>query len=164
MTTTLAKGVIEFGVKGEPKGQPRPRAFARVIGGKAVARVYDAGTAEGWKSLIAEAVRPHLPPEPLACPLRLSVTFYMPRPKSHYRGGKVERGVRDGIPEAHTGKPDLDNMLKAVKDALSQVGLWADDCQVCEYGKIEKRYTLTGMSGAMWFGGTPGAWIKVEQL
>lgn len=35
-------------------GQPRPRAFARRMGdGKFVARVFESGTAEGWKSLIA---------------------------------------------------------------------------------------------------------------
>ena len=37
---------IEFFVEGDPKPQPRPRAFARKIGNKFMARVYDAGTAE----------------------------------------------------------------------------------------------------------------------
>lgn len=152
--STLAKDVIEFGVKGEPKGQPRPRAFARQFGKKWQARVYTPGTAEEWKSCIAEAVRPHLPPEPWTCPLRLSVTFYMPRPKSHYRSGKVERGLKPDAPVNHVGKPDLDNMLKAVKDALGQVGLWHDDCQVCEYGQVWKVYSVQH----------PGAWVKVERI
>ena len=51
---------ITVRVYGEPKGQPRPRAFAKPIGGgKFSARVYDAGTAEGWKSQIAQAFRQH---------------------------------------------------------------------------------------------------------
>jgi len=44
---------IHFFVSGDPKAQPRIRAFA--INGHA--RVYDPGTAEGWKSLIAVAAR-----------------------------------------------------------------------------------------------------------
>ena len=52
---------ISFSVDGEPKAQPRPKAFARNFGNKWQARVYDPGTAEGWKSLIAIAVKPHLP-------------------------------------------------------------------------------------------------------
>lgn len=44
---------ITFFIHGDPKPQPRPRAFARRMGAKFVARVYDAGTAEGWKSQIA---------------------------------------------------------------------------------------------------------------
>ena len=34
-------------------------------------------------------------------------------------------------PKWHTSKPDLDNLVKAVKDAITQIGvIWADDSQV----------------------------------
>jgi len=49
---------ITFFVPGEPKGQPRPRAFARKMGDKFVARVFDAATAEGWKGAIAAVAQP----------------------------------------------------------------------------------------------------------
>ena len=53
---------ILFFVRGEPKGQPRPRSFAlRGKGGKPILsktgqpiiRVYESGTAEEWKSQVA---------------------------------------------------------------------------------------------------------------
>jgi Holliday junction resolvase RusA-like endonuclease len=121
---------LKVDVAGEPKGQPRPRAFARKMGGKYVARVYDAGTAEGWKSLVAAAVRPHLPDAPWTEPLIVELSFTMPRPRGHFRTGKRAHELRDDAPSWHTGKPDGDNLAKAVLDTLSQIGLWRDDCQV----------------------------------
>jgi Holliday junction resolvase RusA-like endonuclease len=113
---------ISFTVSGIPKGQPRPRAFAF----KGKARIFDSGTAEGWKSEIALAARPHLPAEPLAGPLVLSVDFYFPRPKKHF----LKAGLRLGAPTWFCSKPDADNAAKAVMDALTQLGLWRDDAQV----------------------------------
>lgn len=113
---------ISFAVSGLPKGQPRPRAFAF----KGKARVFDPGTAEEWKSRIAEAARPHLPGEPLAGPVALEVAFSFPRPKKHF----VKAGLRPGAPTWFCSKPDADNAAKAVMDALTQLGLWHDDAQV----------------------------------
>ena len=122
---------ISFFVSGEPKGQPRPRAFARKMGGKFVARVFEAGTAESWKSAIATEASQHRPAEPITGPVRLRINFAMPRPKGHYTAGKPERGLKAGAPERHVGKPDADNLAKAVMDALTQCGwFWRDDCQV----------------------------------
>ena len=144
---------IAFTVEGEPKAQPRPRAFARKMGGKFVARVFDAGTAENWKSLIAYAAKPHRPPSPLSGPVRLDATFVFARPKSHYIGNKPERGLRADAPRWHTQKPDRDNLDKALLDALTQLGcFWHDDSQVCA-GEIVKEY-----------GPTPGARVWIMPL
>lgn len=122
---------ISFFVSGEPKGQPRPRAFARKMGGKYVARVFDAGTAEAWKGAIAAEAAQHKPASPITGPVRLRLWFYLARPKGHYVAGKVERGLRDTAPLYHIGKPDADNLAKAVMDALTQCGwFWFDDAQV----------------------------------
>lgn len=122
---------ISFWVSGEPKGQPRPRAFARKMGGKFVARVFDAGTAEAWKGAIAVAAAQHKPAAPISGPVRLRICFYIARPKGHYTAGKVERGLRATAPHYHVGKPDADNLAKAVMDALTQCGwFWGDDAQV----------------------------------
>jgi Holliday junction resolvase RusA-like endonuclease len=120
---------IEFFVNGTPKGQPRPRAFSR--GGHA--RVYDPGTAEGWKSQIALAWRDYQQAHvghmhsPIAGPLRLSLTFVLPRPKAHYK--KTE--LRSDAPLWCEKKPDADNYAKAVMDACTELGVWGDDSQVC---------------------------------
>jgi Holliday junction resolvase RusA-like endonuclease len=137
---------IEFFVLGEPKGQPRPKAFARRFGDKWQARVYNPGTAENWKSLIAAAAKPFLPSSPLLGPIRVDETFYFPRPRSHYRTGKHSGMLRPDAPAWCVVKPDRDNGDKAVLDALTQLGFFADDCQVCA-GEIQKRYSYHGLVG-----------------
>jgi Holliday junction resolvase RusA-like endonuclease len=131
---------ISFDVYGIPKAQPRPRAFARKMGNKYVARVFEAGTAEEWKSLIAAAAKPHTPPTPILGPVRVDLRFFFPRPKSHFLTGKNAAFLRDDAPWWHTAKPDRDNLEKAVLDALTQLGgFWRDDSQVCD-GWVLKQY------------------------
>jgi Holliday junction resolvase RusA-like endonuclease len=131
---------ISFHVYGIPKAQPRPRAFTRKMGNKYVARVFEAGTAEEWKSLIAAAAKPHTPPTPILGPVRVDLTFYFPRPKSHFLTGKNALTLRYDAPLWHTVKPDRDNLEKAVLDALTQLGgFWRDDSQVCD-GRVIKLY------------------------
>lgn len=145
---------ITFYVPGEPKGQPRPKAFARNFGGKWMARVYDAGTAENWKSQIAIAAKQFIPAEPLTGPLRVDLTFYFPRPKGHYRSGKNAHQLKDGAPTYHTSKPDRDNSEKAVTDALTILGMWVDDSQICA-GEVRKLYTD---------GHRPGCQVDIAQI
>lgn len=110
---------------GSPKGQPRPRAFSR--GGKAA--VYDPGTAEGWKGCVAIACR-DLENRLLLQPLSVALTFYMPRPKGHFKRGGM---LTDSAPRwLYDNKPDADNLAKAVLDALTEIRAWLDDSQVCE--------------------------------
>lgn len=111
-----------FTVCGIPKGQPRVRAYRR----GARAGVYDPGTADGWKVLVSAAGREHRPPAPLAAgvPVMVQVDFLMPRPKRLMR----KCDPVEVIP--HTGKPDVDNLAKAVLDALTADGWWTDDSQV----------------------------------
>jgi Holliday junction resolvase RusA-like endonuclease len=131
---------ITFRVYGEPKGQPRPRAFARKMGDKFVARVFESGTAEGWKSLIASEAAAHVPDAPILGPVRVDAFFMFPRPRAHFRTGKHADQLRPDAPTWHIGKPDRDNLDKALLDALTQLGgFWRDDCQVCA-GEIQKFY------------------------
>lgn len=62
-------------------------------------------------------------------PVNLSVDFYFPRPKSHYRTGKHAGTLRDDAPVYVATKPDLDKLLRAVGDALTGVVL-RDDSQI----------------------------------
>lgn len=57
-------------------------------------------------------------------PIALRVTFVMPRPKNQH--WKTKPTPRYG----HTKKPDIDNLLKSLKDALTGLA-WVDDSQVC---------------------------------
>jgi Holliday junction resolvase RusA-like endonuclease len=136
------KSIAAFDVQGEPKGQPRPRAFSR--GGHAA--VYDPGTAEGWKGAIALAARPFLPAEPLDCPLRCDIAFFFPRPK------RLMRAKDPDGPIPHTTKPDKDNLEKAVLDTLTQIRFWKDDALVYD-GHVVKFYAAKGAR--------PGACIQI---
>ena len=121
---------LTFQVTGEPKGQPRPRAFARKMGNVHVARFYDSDVADEWKSAVqiallemATQTRWELTLGPVAVELR----FAMPRPKSHF-GAK---GLKPSAPVHHVGKPDADNTCKLILDQITRSGrIWRDDSQV----------------------------------
>ena len=51
-----------------------------------------------------------------------------------------------GLPSPHTGKPDLDNLEKAVLDAITRSKLWKDDKQVSHKNTM-KRYVSDRPSG-----------------
>lgn len=110
-----------FFVPGTPKGQPRPRAFA--FHGKA--RVYDPGTAEGWKQAVFIAFKQGQYPK-TSFPVAVELYFRFKRPKSHFGA----RGLKLSAPEFYDRKPDGDNLEKAVLDALTTAGAWDDDAQV----------------------------------
>lgn len=135
---TSPTSTITVRVYGTPKGQPRPRAFARKMGnGSFAARVYDAGTAEGWKADIAMAMRQHLPATPISGSIRFDMTLLFARPARLSR----KKDPTGRIP--HNAKPDVDNASKAVMDALTQIGLWADDAMVCDH-RTQKFYAAVG--------------------
>lgn len=134
---------IEFFAHGTPKAQPRVRAYRR--GNRA--GVYDPGTAEEWKFRIREAARQAWDGTPLSGPIEANLTFWFPRPKGHWRTGKNSNQLRDDSPRAlHAQKPDRDNLEKAVLDALSGLGIWADDSQVC-CGHVRKLWAILEQAG-----------------
>lgn len=147
------KPFIEVFVAGTPKAQPRARAFAR--GGKA--SVFNPATAEGWKSLIAQAIKDEIPETPITGPLKFKVQFFFERPKKHFYIRKTGNVLREDAPLWHTAKPDMDNLIKAVKDCLTTLRVWQDDSQVCMYGTSTKEYIDSIQT-------TPGALITITQL
>jgi Holliday junction resolvase RusA-like endonuclease len=79
-----------------------------------------------WRHEIARTAREQVDiPEPLACPVCLSLAFEFPRPRSHFtRKGALRKGA-PFIPS----RPDLSKLVRAVEDALTGI-LWRDDGQV----------------------------------
>lgn len=65
------------------------------------------------------------------------MTFYFTRPKEHYRSNGELKEKYIKVP--HSAKPDLDNLSKAVLDALVQAGVLEDDAHVTRL-LLEKRY------------------------
>ena len=69
------------------------------------------------RALYQTMLAPHRPDTPIAGPVRLVVKFLFPL-----------QGHRDG--EYKTSKPDTDNLVKLLKDAMTDTGFWTDDAQV----------------------------------
>lgn len=79
----------------------------------------------------------------LSGPIGLQVNILHKRPGNHYnRTGFSKEGLRHPIP---TSKPDVDNVLKLVMDALNEHA-WDDDKQVCEV-VMRRRWGKSGIQG-----------------
>ncbi len=142
---------VAFFAHGDPKGQPRVRAFVR---GRH-AGVYDPGTAESWKNAVRFAcpVKRSMGGEPyFTGPVSVTLNFRFQRPTGHHVAGKRDRPVKPNAPQLHTSKPDADNAAKAVMDALDVCGVWYDDAQVASL-IVTKAYTT----------GQPGCKVKIEE-
>lgn len=117
-----------------PQAQARPRfGFGRAHSPKT-----------SWYHLVRWRAMQEAPASPLDGPLGLSVEFIFPRLKT---GPKTQ--------VYKWTKPDCDNLVKAVKDALTQAAWWVDDGRVADSRQI-KRYAIAGED--------PGAIIKVWPL
>lgn len=123
---------VSFFVPGIPATQGSKRAFNRKDGGTPIVVESCKGNKD-WRGDVKRFAVDAYNGPPIKGPVHLSITFQLPRPKSHF--GK--RGLRPGAPMNHTIKPDLTKMLRAVEDALKGI-LWADDCQVVKQvvGKV----------------------------
>jgi Holliday junction resolvase RusA-like endonuclease len=129
---------------GDPKGQPRARAFARKMGAKHVARMYDSDVADAWKHAVDLGIeREHRAQAVVLDPVgafECKLTFFFRRPKSHYgKGGHVKASA----PICHVSKPDADNLAKLVLDRITRGGqIWRDDSQVAKL-RVEKYWAIT---------------------
>ena len=119
---------LTFSVPGEPVPQPRPRVSTR--GGFARAYVPAKHPVHAYRqSLAAAAVAAGL--SETGEPLNVVIDAVFERPKSHVR----KSGVRADAPRLP--RPDVDNIAKAVLDALQDV--MGDDSLVARL-VVEKSY------------------------
>ena len=120
---------ISFVVKGDPKALKRHRS---VRCGKFI-RQYD--PSQGSKADFLALAHKHAPKKPIETPISLKTCFIFLRPKNHYR---TNGEVKPKFVNARPGKPDADNLVKFVMDALNKV-FWRDDSLIY-FAEIEKRY------------------------
>lgn len=113
---------MEIIIPSVPIAKKRPRFFRR---GNFVGTYNDQVTEEGrW---ILEAKGQIL--ARIEGPVRMEVDFVMPIPSTFRKGDR--RRIDDGERMPHIKKPDLDNLIKFVKDCLNGLA-WKDDSQVCK--------------------------------
>ena len=122
--------MITFEVPGVPIAKARPK-FARR--GKFVSTYNPQESEEGMWLVKAMAA---MPKEPIIGPIALTCVFFFPIPQSWSK--KKQKAAADWSLR-HTKKPDLDNLVKFVKDCLNGVA-WLDDAQVFRL-LTEKHYT-----------------------
>ena len=135
---------IEFTVYGEPVAQGRPRATT--INGRV--KMYDPKKSSEYKNYIRLVASQHAPKELLDGPLQLTVRVYRPTLKSF---SKKKKKLAEEGKIRPTTKPDTDNYIKGIKDALKNV-IWKDDSQVVDL-QVSKYYSEK-----------PRIEVKIEQI
>ena len=126
--------MIEFFVAMKP---PTITAQAhRVSKGK----FYDSPELKAAKMKIRDAIAPHRPDAPMDGALRLVVKWCFPVTGGHYDG------------EYKYTKPDTDNLNKALKDIMEELGFYVNDSRIASE-IIEKFWAKI-----------PGIYVRIEKL
>lgn len=114
-------------VEGEPVPQPRQRhRVVRPKGRRSYAANYTPAKhpVQSWKQAIIARWRTGKAVPAIDGPVEVTVIYYLPRPK------RLQRLKDPEGPIWHDKRPDVDNLDKAVLDALTQAGAFLDDRQV----------------------------------
>jgi len=134
--------------KAAPQGSKTRNRYGAVYeSSKAVGPWRDAVRAEASRAMRERGLRPVV-----SGPVRVSITFRVIRPKSHYRTGRFAAELRGSAPRYPDIKPDGDKLTRAVLDGLAAGGVYHDDGQVVD-GSWRKRYA-----------DRPGADIEVSEM
>lgn len=135
---------IRFTIHGA--AMPKERARARIVTPKGkkpfISHYTPKETADFEKRVkaLARAVWPY--DTPSERPIELQLTVYIEIPQS-WPGWKVRAAERAEL--VPTGKPDLDNLEKAIADAMNGV-VYKDDAQIISSDKV-KMYAPPGVEG-----------------
>ena len=128
---------ISFVVRGLPVSQGSHRAY--VVNGRPIITTTAKGLA-AWRRLVADVAQDYAPPELWEGPIRIDLSFGLPKPKSAPKRRRVWPDKR----------PDLDKLARAVFDALTHI-VFADDSQIVEF-TASKDY------------GPPGVAIEIRRI
>ncbi len=138
-------GSIRFFVPGKPQGKGRPRAVAR---GKFV-RMYTPEKTAGYESTVALAASQAMAGRaPIEGPVVANLFIALPIPASWSKKKQAQAAADELLP---TTKPDSDNVVKAVFDAINGI-VWNDDTQVVDHA-AKKRYRAR-----------PGVWVAISSM
>lgn len=144
--TPCFEPVVAFTVPGKPVGKGRPRAAQR---GKHITLYTPAKTANYESTVALAASEAMAGRAPLEGPVEVVMQMVLPIPKSWSK--RKQQDALDGrlLP---TTKPDKDNVIKAVFDAMNNI-VWRDDVQVADltsrkrYGPVPCVQVIVGTLG-----------------
>lgn len=109
----------------------------RIVKGKPV--FYEPAELKAARQKLRDHLGRHQMEQPFEGAVRLTTWWCFPRGEHH-----------DG--EYRTSKPDTDNLVKMLKDVMTELGFWKDDAQVASE-VIEKYWAQI-----------PGIYVKVENV
>jgi len=115
--------------------------------GNGRAGLKDPETSRDWKNYVRLCVAQDFPGAPLREPVALDLVFYLPIPKGFSRKRRKAAIAGELLP---TGRPDIDNLAKAVLDALLGVA-------------IEDDRLVVALSAAKLYGPVPGVQIIIRR-
>jgi Holliday junction resolvase RusA-like endonuclease len=124
--------MIQFTVYGEPVAQGRPRFSNH----GEFTKVYDPAKSRDFKKYVKLVSSENRPEKLIEGPVQLEVKIYKSTLKSFSKKKAVQAEKGELRPLT---KPDVDNYVKGVKDALKAV-IWRDDSQVVDL-HISKWYS-----------------------
>jgi Holliday junction resolvase RusA-like endonuclease len=152
----MKKNIVELFVEGVPVAKGRPRtAIRHTKQGKPYAHVYTPRKTAKWEEHVRSrtslyAFKRGITPVEKR-PVRVDLIFYLPKPKN------MTKKDKEALP-FHYKKPDLDNLVKAVLDAMEGV-FYKNDSQRC-ISETKKRYEWRGVNIAT----PPGVFIRVSEI
>lgn len=113
---------VRFTVLGVAAAKGNMKAFPFKRGNGTLGAIVTEGTkgSKDWQLAVRNAAQQQCEGKFFEGAVRLAIVFFLPRPQS------LPARVKH-----HTKKPDVDKLVRAVKDALKGV-LWHDDAQVIE--------------------------------
>lgn len=138
----LTRRRIELHIPGHPQPGGSKRGFIPKGWNRAV--IVDANPkAADWKRTVQVFAQEHHPEPLFDGPLRVTMTFFLARPKGHY--GK--RGLLPSAPAFPCNKPDVLKLARSTEDALTGI-VWTDDARIVTE-HLYKRWAEDGRTGAL---------------
>ena len=122
----------------KPPTKTHQQKKVKVLNGKPV--LYEPPELLAVRQKLKAHLGQHRPAEPFTGAVRLTTWWCFPVTGNHRNG------------EYRTSKPDTDNLVKMLKDVMTDIRFWKDDAQVAS--EVIEKY----------WADIPGIYVKVESL
>lgn len=130
--------MIDFFMPMEPPTCTHQEKKVHVVNGKPI--YYEPPELKTAREKLRAHLGRHIPDEIFSGPVRLTTWWCFPIKSKHKNG------------EYRTSKPDTDNLVKLLKDVMTELHFWTDDAQVAS--EVIEKY----------WADIPGIYVKVESL